>query len=87
MSIEALSATLTNHGVKHVVVVAKSAKKFDSIESFAKSISDSAVRKYAEAYYKWVSEGRKGGKNAAPKADSDNYQQLKYVRIVVSQLV
>lgn len=84
MSIEALSATLTSHGVKHVVVVAKSAKKFDSIEAFAKSIKDSAVREYAEAYYKWVDGGRKGN---APKADSDDYKQLKYVRIVVSQLV
>lgn len=83
MSIQALAATLRDHGVETKIVIAKTAKKFDSIESFTESISDEAVSEYATKYHKWVKGGRKG---SAPKADSDDYKALKYVRIVVSQL-
>lgn len=83
MSIQALAATLAEHGVATRIVIAKTAKKFDSIESFVKSLSDKDVSDYAKKYHSWVKGGRTG---SAPKAKSDDYKALKYVRIVVSQL-
>lgn len=85
MSIHTLSALASSRGIKHVVVEAKTAKKFSDIESFAKSLEskDSGLADYAKSYHKWVKGGRKG---SAPKAKTDDYKSLKYVRIVVSQL-
>ena len=85
MSIHTVSARLTEAGIKHVVVVAKAAKKFSDIKSFVSSLDNEDLADYAQEYYDWVSSGRKG---AAPKAGGESdHTSWKYIRSVVSQLV
>lgn len=84
MSIHEISERLATAGVQHVVVTAKAAAKYKSIEAFAKSIKNDAAKEYAREYYDWVREGRNG---APPRCAESNHKLLKYIRMSVSQLL
>ena len=83
MSLQAISSELRRHNIDHVIVTAKTAKKFADLDSFKASLKDEALVEYADAYSKWLESGKEG---KAPVADSEDYAGLKYVRMVVNQL-